>query len=222
MGNYRVGFAVCCLGLILIWGCSNGSRVTEGGSDTPVAVNKSNQPPALHMETNISEGGGNKEPIRHKEQARLDPALRKQLKEEKDKQNGPVKGLLDTVMETAMEGGELLLAFSLRNKSEQDLTIEFGSGQQYDFVVYNDREEEIYRWSDSYSFTAALVEKEIKKGGRFDYAEKWDLKDREGNPIPDGVYTIKVSIMAHAVNVEGRVNPEELLTESTIELVTPR
>lgn len=129
---------------------------------------------------------------------------------------------MNTVMDTAMEGGELLLAFSLRNVSEQDLTIEFGSGQQYDFAVYNDREEEVYRWSDSYSFTMALVEKEIKKGDRLEYADSWDMKDREGNPVPDGVYTIKVFILARVLNIEGRVNPDEFLAESTIELVTPR
>ncbi|QMV43104.1 BsuPI-related putative proteinase inhibitor [Cohnella cholangitidis] len=226
MGNYRGNCAVFCSGLILslvlIAGCSNGSRVAGGGSDTPVPVNSGNQPPALQLEAKISDGGENKEPIRHKEQAILDPTLRKQLKEEKDKRNRPVKGLLNTVMDTAMEDGELLLTFSLRNVSERDLTIEFGSGQQYDFAVYNARKEEVYRWSDSYSFTMALVEKEIKKGDRLDYAENWDLKDREGNPVPDGVYTIKVSIVAQVVNTEGRVNADDFLAESTIDLVTPR
>ncbi len=132
-----------------------------------------------------------------------------------------IEGLLKTTLEAVLEDKKLMINFSLRNISNKDLKISFGSGQQYDIFVYNVQNEEVFTWSNNYSFTQALIERDIKKGDSLVYTENWDLKDNGGNPISKGVYTIKVLIMGHVTIGEGRVNPEELIAESTIELFAP-
>ncbi|WP_080837057.1 BsuPI-related putative proteinase inhibitor [Cohnella massiliensis] len=82
---------------------------------------------------------------------RLDPQLEKELLEKKE----PMQGLFETTMDTVKADGEIDIHFSLKNISGKDLQINHGSGQQYDIWVYNDQDEEVYRWSYNKAFTQA-------------------------------------------------------------------
>jgi hypothetical protein len=130
----------------------------------------------------------------------------------------PINGIVDTALETTLEDRKLNLNFVVRNISGDDLVLSFGSGQQYDFVVYDSRNEEVYRWSNDKAFTLALVEMDLRKGDSLSYAESWDLKDNDGNPVPKGAYTIKVWITAHVIVKDAKASPEGMEAEAAIEL----
>ncbi|WP_176220667.1 BsuPI-related putative proteinase inhibitor [Cohnella massiliensis] len=143
---------------------------------------------------------------------RLDPQLEKELLEKKQ----PMQGLFETTMDTVKADGKIDIHFSLKNISGKDLKIVHGSGQRYDFWVYNEKDEEVYRWSYNKAFTAALIERELKKSEKLEFDEVWHLKDNEGEPVPPGKYTVVVMVM---IGLEsGTISQDELITKSIIEV----
>lgn len=55
---------------------------------------------------------------------------------------------------------------TLRNTRPEPLRLNFGSGQTYEFVIRNDKDEVVYRWSDGKAFTLALRSEEFGPGER--------------------------------------------------------
>lgn len=142
----------------------------------------------------------------------LDPRLEQELQEKKR----PLQGVFETVMEQVQAGGKIDLYFSLANISGKDLQVVHGSGQRYDIWVYNDRDEEVYRWSYDKAFTAALIERKLKKSAKLEFHEEWNLQDNQGKPVPAGIYTIVVKVMLGLGS--GTVSQDELTAQSTVEL----
>jgi len=143
---------------------------------------------------------------------RLDPQLEKELLEKKQ----PLQGLFETKMETEKADGKIDIHFSIKNISGKDLKIVHGSGQRYDIWVYNDKDEEVYRWSHDKAFTQALIEFELKKSGQLEFDEEWNLQDDEGNPVPSGKYTIVVKVM---IGLEsGTISQDELIAKAIVEI----
>lgn len=115
--------------------------------------------------------------------------------------------------------GQFILDFTLENISGKDLMFTFSSGQEYDFFVYNDKNELVYRWSDGKMFIMAIHETMLAAGEKFNFQEKWDGMDKEGKMVPDGNYTIVFTVTANvAAHDKTEVPKSELEGTTQIEI----
>jgi hypothetical protein len=81
----------------------------------------------------------------------------------------------------------MLARITLKHSQPGPVRVTFASGQTYEFVLKNERGEEVYRWSDGKAFTQAL------RNEAFDPGEKnWTvevlLAAKDGRPLPQGRY----------------------------------
>lgn len=143
---------------------------------------------------------------------RLDPRLEKEWAERKQ----PMRGLFETTVETEKADGKFRIRFSLKNVSDRDLTVVYGSGQKYDFWILNEQNEEVYRWSHDLSFIAVILREELPKSGRFDFEEEWNGLDNDARPVPPGTYTLVVKMAAGLES--GHIDQEELTAKTQIEV----
>ncbi|MGG1599395.1 MULTISPECIES: BsuPI-related putative proteinase inhibitor [Paenibacillus] len=155
--------------------------------------------------------------------AEVHPGGTEELEKEEKHEKEPAKsvtGYFDTTLEAKQEGDRMKFSFSVRNTSGKDLQISYSSGQKYDIYVYNEANEEIYRWSVNKAFTQALIVSSLKKADTLSFTEVWDLKDNQGKRVPKGRYTIQVRVM---LNLEDRhaplsINPDDLSDKMEMEL----
>jgi hypothetical protein len=78
---------------------------------------------------------------------------------------------------------------TLKNRQDQPFRITFSSGQTYDFVVRNEKGDEMYRWSEGKAFTLALRNVEVPRG-ELNWAELIPL-GKDGKPWPQGSYVVE-------------------------------
>jgi len=141
--------------------------------------------------------------------------LEPKFEEDVLKQKQAMKGLFKTSLDIVEADGKLTITFSLTNLSGKDLQITHGSGQQYDILIFNDQDEEVYKWSNNKAFTQALIGRELKRSEQLDFEEEWNLTDNNGDYVPAGAYTVVVEMM---VGLEsGIISRDELIAQSTIE-----
>jgi len=132
-----------------------------------------------------------------------------------------VVGIIASVIGTAVIVATSAHYISARSQPDpyrtgKALPITYGSGQRYDFWVYNEQNEEIYRWSNNKAFTQALIEHKLKKSEQLAFEETWNLLDNEGNPVPPGTYTIKVMIMIGSDSET--IHPDELSAQTKMDI----
>ncbi|XID92742.1 BsuPI-related putative proteinase inhibitor [Paenibacillaceae bacterium WGS1546] len=163
------------------------------------------------------EGNGQPVEIRPVRSVEVDPAMEERLRGLKEEAAKPAQGLLRTSLSVAADGEGAKLEFSVSNVSGKPLTLTYGSGQKYDYEIYDERGKLVYRWSDGMSFTMALVDKELGGGESLKYVEHWDGKDGEGHPVPPGRYVAKLSIPASLAGGEP-IDLKELSDEAVVEL----
>jgi hypothetical protein len=93
--------------------------------------------------------------------------------------------------------GKTSFNFSLKNEEAKEIDLYLSSGQQYEIIVSNERNEVVYRYSDGKMFTMALLEKKLGAGETFVWSEEWDQKV-EGVQVPNGEYIVTVEILANS------------------------
>lgn len=146
----------------------------------------------------------------------LDPKMKEELYREKMEQIKPIQGLFETLMKAAKAGDMIDINFSLKNISGKDLKISHGSGQRYNIWIYNEKDEEVYRWSHDKAFTQAIIDIEFGANDQLTFNEEWNLQDNEGNPVPTGKYTIVVMVMIDLK--DGNISQDELTAKTIIEI----
>lgn len=87
---------------------------------------------------------------------------------------------------------ETQFVISLTNQSDQLKKLEFHSGQKYEIIVTNDKDEEVYTYSKGKMFSQALESALIKAGESMEWEETWQHEN-----LPPGQYKAKVSILSH-------------------------
>jgi hypothetical protein len=85
-------------------------------------------------------------------------------------------------------GAPVRLTMSISNPARPTITLQFSSGQHYDFEVRRGRET-VWRWSAGRMFTQALTTLTVGPGERRVYSETWNQRDNNGQPVPAGTYT---------------------------------
>lgn len=81
---------------------------------------------------------------------------------------GPLVSTLQA--EASREG--VRLSLQVTNASQATVTLQFNSGQRYDFAV-RDGAREVWRWSADMGFTQALGSETLAPGETRTYAERW-------------------------------------------------
>lgn len=104
---------------------------------------------------------------------------------------------------------EVVFHFELVNNHPAEQSLRFGSGQQFELVITDAKDEEVYRYSDGKAFTMALVYRDLKPGETLKWQDSWKLTDKIGNAVPPGEYKAEIKILATPDSLV-RVSPANL------------
>lgn len=109
---------------------------------------------------------------------------------------------LNTDKKEYNQGEEITAYIKAINISEENIKLDFSSGQKYDLNI-KQNEEEIWRWSEGRFFTMALDRVEIKPGKRLSYDIKIEEELEPGSYTLSGeLSTIKSPIYLNKVNFD--------------------
>lgn len=217
--------------LLLLIGVVIGGTAPLTGDSSSYAGSANRQQPEYSLDQPRTDGGlritFSPQADPNDSEKQPDPAAKTVLQPElgdakllvKPKEAETVAGLFSTQMEVRAGSGQVELVLSFANLSGHTQTLVFGSGQSYDWAVFDGQDKEVYRWSHDKSFTAAIRELQLESGGIWKFEDTWNLRDESG-PLPEGVYTLRARITASASDGENviDVNPSELTDEVRFEI----
>lgn len=129
------------------------------------------------------------------------------------------KDLLATSGDYQITEDKVIFDFKLTNKSPEVQELQFGSGQQFELVIRDEKDEEVYRYSDGKFFTMALINKRINPGESLRWQDQWDLRDKTGKMVNPGRYRAEIEIMV--IPEENREQIDERQLSATIEFLLP-
>lgn len=72
----------------------------------------------------------------------------------------------------AQDNGQATFTFAVTNYGERT-EVRFASGQTHDFVVLDEREREVWRWSDGRLFTQSLQTRQVRTGDVMRFEGTW-------------------------------------------------
>lgn len=85
------------------------------------------------------------------------------------KPSGELQGKLAATVDSVLH-----LTFTVRNPSSEAVKIVYPSGQKYDFAIVDSTSgKQVWRWSASRTFLAAIVEESLPAGGTLTFVETW-------------------------------------------------
>jgi hypothetical protein len=90
--------------------------------------------------------------------------------------------------------------FTVKNKSEQPIILEFPTSQLYDYSVYNVQGVRVYHFSKGKMFLQALQYKTLNKGEQIQFISMWNYKTNEAEKVPAGKYTVTAILNIRAIN----------------------
>jgi len=125
---------------------------------------------------------------------------------------GIVAGSFETKGSCTVEDDKVVFDFELISHHTETKTLQFGSGQQYEIVITDEKGEEVYRYSDDKFFTMALIYKEINPGESLKWQEEWDMTNKEGEKLTSGKFKAEISIMAAPEQDEEKIEESQLST----------
>ncbi len=86
----------------------------------------------------------------------------------------------------------LKVRFVIANDTTETVTFDYRSSQRYDFVIRNDRGEQVYVWSANKRFMMALGRETLAPGKSLRWTDSIELRDfRDGKALPAGRYVIE-------------------------------
>lgn len=65
------------------------------------------------------------------------------------------------------------MTLRVANDSDREVTLRFSSGQRYDFAIRDDRDVEVWRWSEDRGFVQMLGEERLPGGDELVYREEF-------------------------------------------------
>lgn len=111
-------------------------------------------------------------------------------------QPGINRKTLATVADCRLENDKVIFDFALANHSSAAKKLQFNSGQQFELIIKNEKNEEVYRYSEGKFFTQAIIYKTIEPGGSLHWQAQWDMRNKEGKAVSAGRYRAEIKIMA--------------------------
>lgn len=102
-----------------------------------------------------------------------------------------IKDILEDSLVAIYEEEFIELSFEIFNQSSKDAVLTFDLGEKFDYWIYNNRNQEVYRLSSQFHDTIPAIGDEIiKPNEKLIFSHKWNLRDNDGELISDGIYTI--------------------------------
>jgi hypothetical protein len=89
------------------------------------------------------------------------------------------------------------------NSFEHPIILPFASGQKFDFLICDADDRLVWRWSEGKFFTMALTELTIGPGESKTFDASYVFVDKEGNPMPEGLYTVVGKLAVPSRKIEG-------------------
>lgn len=90
--------------------------------------------------------------------------------------------------------------FTVINKSEQPIILEFPTSQLYDYSVYNAQGVRVYHFSKGKMFLQALQSKTLNSGEQIQFNSMWNYKTNEAEKVPAGMYTVTAVLNIRSIN----------------------
>jgi hypothetical protein len=90
-------------------------------------------------------------------------------------------------------GEAIAVTLVVTNPTDAPITLNFSSGQQYDFIVRDAMGAEVWRWSRGRGFIQALTALTLQPRETELFTERWDQRrnvGQEGQPVPPGAYSV--------------------------------
>ena len=116
-----------------------------------------------------------------------------------------VIGASGSAQRTFPHNGPILLRLTLRNPSEQPVSLAFSSGRKYDAVLLTEDGRELWRWSDGRRFMQALSQLQLEPGSESSFELVCDPKEEGKAPLPAGSYRVEGLIPAFGNELRSRV-----------------
>lgn len=138
-----------------------------------------------------------------------DLAIKRELKLKEQKASA---GRFETRASYELKDGKVIFDFELVNNFPVAKELQFGSGQQFEVVITDERGEEVYRFSDGKFFTMALIYKTIQSGETLKWQDSWDLTNKEGEKVTAGEYQVEIIILANPVDGGEELDRSQLRT----------
>lgn len=126
---------------------------------------------------------------------------------------------LSTSADCQITADKVIFNLALTNHAPEVIELPFGSGQQFELVIRDEKGEEVYRYSDGKFFTMALVYKQINPGEALRWQDQWDRRDKTGNAASPGRYRAEIEILVIPEEDGDKVDGSQLRT--TIEFALP-
>ena len=132
------------------------------------------------------------------------------------------KGSFETKGTCEIKDGKAVFDFELMSHFTESRELEFGSGQQFELIITDEKGEEVYKFSDGKFFTMALITKSIIPGESLKWQDEWDMTDKEGKKLTTGKYRAKISIMVISEENDEKIDQSQLIDVIDFELNAAR
>ncbi len=103
-------------------------------------------------------------------------------------------------------GQTVVMKMTVANPFDEPMTLQFTSGQTYDFIIRDGTGQKVWQWSDDKFFTMALQQRELAAGESYEVFTRWTVPEGE-TKLPSGLYRVK-----------GIINQEVSAYRRTIEI----
>lgn len=133
--------------------------------------------------------------VTYGEAATLIVNVEKAIENELEANNPIAKGKFETKADYEIKDDKVIFNFELMSHYTESKELQFGSGQQFELVVTDEKGEEVYRYSDNKAFTEALVLKTLKPGESIKWQDEWNKTNKEGKKLTTGKYTAEIKVM---------------------------
>jgi len=111
-----------------------------------------------------------------------------------------------------LSNGKVLFEFELINHYSEPKELMFGSGQQFELTITNEKGEEVYRYSDDKFFTMAIIMKTINPGESIKWQDEWDMTNKNGDKLTSGKYKADIRILAIQEDEDNKIEESQLQT----------
>jgi hypothetical protein len=102
--------------------------------------------------------------------------------------------------------------FELVNNHAEPKRLQFGSGQQFELTITDEKGQEVYRYSDGKFFTMALIFKDMEPGEALKWQDEWDMTNKDGQKLTSGDYKAKIEVLVIPEEDGEKIDPAQLTT----------
>ncbi|HHW00425.1 MAG TPA: hypothetical protein GXX36_12830 [Clostridiaceae bacterium] len=193
-------------------------------SDTDKIDAKYNHAITLAYLKNIAKGNGGgifnpKAKVTYGELAALISNTHEAIKNELSFETDSImEGRFETKAGYEIKDGKMTFDFELISHYTETKNLLFGSGQQFEITITDEKGEEVYRYSDDKFFTMAIVTKSINPGESLKWQDTWDMTNKDGEKLTSGKYKAKIDILVIPEEDGEKIDPSQLTTEIEFDL----